>query len=214
MGTFAWRDIREKLDFTRAGRPALIGMAALLVLVAVAVGFVLSSAATTSNFTVTPGEQEQSEPDDAIAPTVFVHVSGAVCNPGVYELPLGARVDDAVRAAGGFAESADADSCNLARIVDDGEHIAIPARLDGEGDGDAPGDAGLNDGGASVTGLVNINTASEAQLESLPGIGPSTAGKIVAERTANGPFKSIDDLTRVAGIGEKKLAAIADLICV
>lgn len=214
MGKDAWNDVRGKLDFTRAGRPALIGMAAVLALVAVAVGFVLSSAATTSNFTVSSNEKAVDERSDEQAATIFVHISGSVANPGLFELPLGARVDDAVRQAGGFAEDADENACNLARTLEDGEHVIIPAISSSDGGENGEEDANHDVSPNPATTLININTANEAQLQSLPGIGPAMARKIIAERTANGPFKSIQDLTRVSGIGDKKLSAIVDLICV
>lgn len=212
-GTFS--DVRDKLDFARAGKPMLVGMAAILVLVAVATGFVLSGAATASDFKVEPrSDDAQAVEGETPAKTVFVHISGSVCNPGLYELKEGSRVADAVTAAGGFSDDADADSCNLARIVSDGEHVIIAAEGDGAvGGTPAAEGAGLSGGGAG-TALVNLNTASASQLETLPGIGASTAQKIIAERTQNGPFKSVDELMRVSGIGEKKLAAIADLVCV
>ncbi len=112
---------------------------------------------------------------------------------------------------------------NLARVLEDGEQVVIARVGDDVGAGGAQagaGQAGAGQGAgqgaaqATTQGKLNINSASAAELETLPGIGPSTAQKIVSERTANGSFKSVDDLMRVSGIGEKKLAAIADLICV
>lgn len=210
MDTGIWEEVRDKVDFAKMGKPALVGMAAILVLVAAAAGFVLSGAATSSKFEIeASGEKQASEVAvQAERGTLFVHVSGAVRNPGLYELEEGARVATAVEAAGGFADDAAIDSCNLARVLTDGEQVHIAATSPSgqmEPAAEAP---------ANSSGKVNINTASESELESLPGIGAATARKIVADRSANGPFASVEDLTRVSGIGEKKLSALADLICV
>ena len=219
MDTGIWEEIRGKLGIARAGKPMLIGMAVVLVLVAAATVHVLSGAATASDFEVSHGASASAsaEASDVAAPrTLFVHVSGSVAKPGLYELEQGSRVADAVNAAGGFADDAAEDSCNLARILEDGEHIIVARRGEDAAGADA---AGADAGGqaqatGTATGLVNINMASADQLESLPGIGAATAQKIVADRAANGPFKTVDDLMRVSGIGEKKLASLTGLICV
>lgn len=145
-----------------------------------------------------------------------VHVDGCVAAPGVYYLAPGSRVIDAVSAAGGATEEARTEAVNLAQELQDGQQIVIPSRSDEV----ATGAAGTSSsevqgsgGGAASGGLVNINTATAQELQTLRGIGEATAEKIIADREANGPFKSIDDLTRVSGIGEKKLAAIRDGLC-
>ena len=155
---------------------------------------------------------ESSAPVSVAARSVFVFVSGAVVNPGVYELPESARVVDAVTAAGGFCDDAVTDSVNLARILQDGEQIAIARFVEG----DAQTASGAPAGPAQTTagGLVNINSATESELQSLPGVGESTAKKIIASREKDGPFTSKEDLMRVSGIGEKKFAALEELICV
>ena len=214
MDTGIWEEIRGKLGIARAGKPMLIGMAVVLVLVAAATVHVLSGAATASDFEVSHGASASAsaEASDVAAPrTLFVHVSGSVAKPGLYELEQGSRVADAVNAAGGFADDAAEDSCNLARILEDGEHIIVARRGEDAAGTDAGGQAQAT---GTATGLVNINMASADQLESLPGIGAATAQKIVADRAANGPFKTVDDLMRVSGIGEKKLASLTGLICV
>lgn len=215
MNKEALHELREKADFSRAGKPLLIGMAAILVMVAVAVGHVLSGAATSSEFSIESkseaGEASSSAP---AVQTVFVHISGSVCNPGLYELQEGSRLADAVQASGGFADDADEDSCNLARVVTDGEHIIIPSANDAASPEGIVQDNSSQTTGSMAPSRININTATASQLESLPGIGTSTAQKIISDRTQNGPFKSVEELMRVSGIGEKKLASIADLICV
>jgi competence protein ComEA len=141
--------------------------------------------------------------------TVTVHVVGEVRRPGVYELRGGSRVVDAVTAAGGTLGAADQAAVNLARIVADGEQIAIPR----QGAGASAGAATVP-GAAARPGKIDLNTATEAQLDTLPGVGPATAGKIVSDRTENGPFRTVDDLMRVPGIGPAKLDALKDLVTV
>lgn len=133
-----------------------------------------------------------------------------MASPGVYELAEGARVSDALEAAGGAVEGAAPDALNLARVINDGEQIIVPTEEDQEqqaASGSAAGASGMG-------GKVNINTATAEQLDTLPGIGESTAQKIIADREANGPFASVEDLKRVSGIGDKKYADLADLITV
>ena len=152
-------------------------------------------------------EAAASAPPDA--QKLSVYMSGAVAQPGVYEVAAGSRVIDAVDAAGGLAQGARPETVNLARRLQDGEHVHIP----GEGDPtNAPDQAQA--GGEGASQLVNINTAGESELEALPGIGPATARKIVAEREANGAFSSVDDLSRVSGIGAKKIEGLRDSACV
>lgn len=148
---------------------------------------------------------------------VYIDVDGAVVSPGVYRLMDGARVEQAIDAAGGLTPEADVTGLNRASKVADGQKIYVPKV--GEQQTIAAGDG--TDGGAvaasgtiDAAGLVNINTASAAELQTLSGIGPSVAQSIIDERTKNGPFASVDDLMRVSGIGEKKLAKIKDCICV
>lgn len=159
-----------------------------------------------------------------------VHVAGAVASPGVYSLPVGARVVDAIAAAGGALPEADPNAVNLARFLRDGERVVVPRPGEsvvepaGPGDADSgtgpgPGAAGgASAGGASAGGvggaLVNINAASAAQLEELPGIGPSLAGRIVTHREKNGPFQSVQGLLDVPGIGPAKFEALREFVSV
>ena len=141
---------------------------------------------------------------------VLVHVVGAVRSPGVVRLPAGARVVDAIEAAGGVREDAQTDQLNLARIVADGEQVRVP--VVGEAVEAAPasetGTTPSAGAGAGGSGLINVNTASADELEKLPGIGPALAERIVSHRQAHGPFASLDDLTDVPGIGRAKLEAL------
>lgn len=158
--------------------------------------------------------QDEAAVKTAQASTIVVDVSGAVVTPGVYELADGARVSDAIEAAGGLADEADVSTLNRASKVTDGMKITVPSQgqaapgASGEsGDGDASGAS------SQASGLVNINTASVDELQTLSGVGPSTAQAIVEDREKNGLFASAEDLMRVSGIGEKKFAKIKDSIC-
>lgn len=152
----------------------------------------------------------------AAGATAVVHMIGAVKDPGVYALPLGSRVLDAVDRAGGLAKDAAPEAINLAAQVRDGEQIRIPRR--GEASkGPAPdpgpsgGAAGTGPPGAAP-GKLNVNTADQSALEELPGIGPALAGRILAFRQANGPFKNLGELDAVSGIGPAMLGNLRDLV--
>ena len=139
--------------------------------------------------------------------TLMVHVLGAVQKPGVYSLPDGARVFEAVFLAGGFTSEADQPAINLAATLSDGTQIYVPAI--GEPARSLPSGSV---GGDPASSTVNLNTASARELEVLPGIGPTTAQAIIQYREENGPFQSVDELLRVQGIGDAKLNAIRELI--
>jgi competence protein ComEA len=148
-----------------------------------------------------------------------VAAAGAVAAPGVQRLPVGARVVDAVDAAGGASPDADLGRINLAAVLTDGQQVYVlrpgetPPAVVGATDG-APGDGGGPDGAGGAGGLINVNSASAAQLEELPGVGPATAEAIIAHRDQNGPFASVDELLDVRGIGEAKLEQLRDLATV
>jgi competence protein ComEA len=146
-------------------------------------------------------------------PRVVVHVAGAVTTPGVVELARGTRVIDAIEAAGGALPNADLDRLNLAAKVVDGERVLVQH----VGDPPAPADpAGGVDAasGAAPVGPLNLNTATQAQLELLPGIGPALAQGILAERAKKGGFRSVNELREVHGIGERRFADLAPLVTV
>lgn len=149
------------------------------------------------------------ETTDATAPAgLYVHVSGAVAEPGLYVLDEGARVMDAVAAAGGFAPDADQAAVNLARPVSDGEQLAVPA----QGEVPAAADPGTGGAGAAAGGVIDLNTADLATLDTLPRIGPALAQRIIEWREANGRFTSVEDLLAVPGIGDKMLESLRELV--
>jgi competence protein ComEA len=159
----------------------------------------------------------------AAAPTgeVVVHVSGAVTRPGLVTLPAGARVGDAVDAVGGATGDADPERVNLARPLQDGEHLHLPRQGEelpagyetGDGAGHPGGTADATGGGGTTSdGRIDLNRASAAELEALPGIGPAKAAAIVGHRDEHGPFGEPGDLRAVTGIGEKTFQGLADLV--
>ncbi|WP_394289108.1 helix-hairpin-helix domain-containing protein [Microbacterium sp.] len=182
-----------------------VGAAVILVVaaaaVAVAIG-VVRSGVESAAVEVIP------DAPASIAPAeVYVHVSGEVRTPGLYRLAEGARVVDAVSAAGGMTGEASPEAVNLARPVSDGEQLHVPAKGDAP-PGESPGSAPAGDG------RVNLNTADAAALDTLPRIGPAIAQRIIDWREQNGRFTSVDDLMAVPGIGEKMLASLRELVTV
>jgi len=149
----------------------------------------------------------------SVEASIVVHVVGAVRHPGVYRLPPGSRSENALLAAGGALGSAQLAAVNLAAPLADGEQVVVPMK--GEvAPAAAPTPAGAS-GGAQAPApgqKVDLNTASEAELDTLPGVGPATATRIIEDRRTNGPFRAPEDLMRVPGIGPKKFDALKDLV--
>ncbi|GAA4693713.1 hypothetical protein GCM10023226_34520 [Nocardioides nanhaiensis] len=141
--------------------------------------------------------------------TVTVDVAGRVRRPGIAVLPVGARVVDALEAAGGARPGVDLSSLNLARPLVDGEQVLVGGPAPASAAPPVPGTATTSPPATGAVGLVNLNTATPEQLEALPQVGPVTASAIVAWREANGAFASVDQLVEVDGIGEATLAQIA-----
>lgn len=136
---------------------------------------------------------------------IVVHVSGWVRSPGLVELAAGARVAEAVAAAGGALTDASLAALNLAAVLTDGEQVIVPGPDDSR-------DQAL--GSAVTDGKVRLNYATAEQLETLPGVGPVLAARIVEHRESFGPFGAVEDLLDVSGIGERKLASLRDLVVV
>ena len=142
----------------------------------------------------------------------LVHVAGAVTRPGLYHLPADARVADAITAAGGPSPAAEVDRLNLAAKVADGQRIAVPRRGEPAEVVPVDGVGAAAHGGGEPAGPVDLNTATAAQLETLPGVGPATAARIIDHRTRQGGFQAVRDLLRVPGIGERRFAELKDRV--
>lgn len=173
--------------------------------------------ATASSATASSAGSASSVTPPSVAPSasVVVDVAGKVRHPGVYELPAGSRVDDAVRAAGGPRRGASTLSLNLAEVLSDGEQVlvgvpgatpvaAVPAPPAGSGDAGGTGD--------TASAPVDINTATLEQLDTLPGVGPVLAQNILDWRAAHGQFTAVDQLQDVSGIGPAKFAELKGLV--
>lgn len=168
-----------------------------------------------------PG-QEGASPDAAgDGKVLLVHVAGAVKNPGVYPLPAGSRVVDALQAAGGRRDDAREDLLNLASALADGDKVYVPSSRDLTAGSAGAGSGGLRGqpapavpGWPQAPGRVDLNRADLAALDALPGVGPSLASAIIRYRQEHGPFRSVDDLEKVPGIGPSKLASLRDLVVV
>lgn len=204
-----------------------VGAAVVLLIAALVVAVVVTAVGQQTAQVVEPGGPGAgSKPDDgdgqgagvtgqgvptsspATGGILFVHVLGAVRRPGLFELRDGARVIDVVAAAGGLAPTADPAGVNLARLVSDGEQLYIP-RLGEAQPGAPPGVTGPD---GATGGKINLNSASVAELDTLPRIGPAMAQRIIDYREANGRFGSIDDLRNVTGIGEKTFDGLKELV--
>lgn len=182
------------------GRHGVLALVAVGVGAAALAGFLLLRGRPSEQPVAVPSVVGAAPASASGGPQVVVAVAGRVRRAGLVHLPLGSRVDDAVRAAGGALPGADTGLLNLARKLVDGEQVlvgvAAPAVL--------PGVAA----GASAGGLLDLNTAAVGDLDGLPGIGPVLAQKIVDWRTEHGRFASVDQLREVGGIGESKYAAL------
>lgn len=146
---------------------------------------------------------------------IYVYVTGEVANPGLYELREGDRVGDAIESAGNLTGKADASSVNLARVAQDGEHIHVLAKGESPNTAAGSGGSGLgSSSGGSVGGCVNLNYASETELQVLDGIGPALAARIVEFREKNGFFQSVEEVDAVSGIGPALVQRITVGACV
>lgn len=171
-------------------------------------------------------EEKEENKEDKKEEMIIIHITGAVKNQGIVEVKENARIDDVINAAGGLTEDADIENVNLAYAVEDGQKIYIPSKKEKEEietkEGEKEENVVIENAGEKVLveeegkgeegGKVNINTASIESLTKLPGIGSSTAQKIVSYRNEHGKFKSIEDIKNVSGIGEAKYNSIKDFI--
>lgn len=189
------QDIRDNLqEYTVEQKRALAGVSLL------AIAFSIFLFMTTRGSAVAQESPRPAVSISSIQSTIFVHVAGKVKKPDVYPLLKGARVADAIKAAGGPLKGVDTGDINLARILIDGEQIYV---------GYTPQVSSSNRGSKQkFTGIVNINRGTKAEFDSLQGIGPVIAGRIVTYRNQNGSFMALEDLLKVSGIGPKTLERI------
>lgn len=193
---------------------SIVMLVALLLALRADPGVVIDAPSTTA----LPGGLTVAAPSLNSPSEIVVDVGGAVAQPGVYHLPQGARVADAISAAGGYGARVDAERAdrelNLAAVVHDGDQIHVPVR--GEGTGTGAGTSSSDAGGSgagSAGGVIDVNRASADELDTLPGVGPVTAAKIIAAREEM-PFASVDDLAVRKVVGPATLAKIRALITV
>lgn len=162
-----------------------------------------------------PASAQSASAESGPGAGVVVHVAGAVKQPGVFTLPAGSRVVAALEAAGGALPTAQLSALNLAALVQDSSRILVPTQEQVDaGYADASGSGAADPGATGPGGLVNLNTATAAQLDVLPGVGPVLAERIVSWRQDHGAFKSVDELDAVPGIGAKMLATLRPLVVV
>jgi competence protein ComEA len=185
---------------------ALAAVAVVLALLVVAGRFLAGAGAASGETAVADAEVVAAPVAAAPTPPLVVHVVGAVRRPGLYRLERGKRVADAVEEAGGATGKADLAALNLAAAVADGQQIVVPARAS-PGEGAAEGGAG-----AAPSGPLSLSLATLEQLDTLPGVGPVTAQKIVEYRERHGSFSSVRELDAIPGIGPARLAQLEGLV--
>jgi competence protein ComEA len=183
------------LNFTPIQKRALLAMSVVVVVLSI---FIVIRG-NTDEITPPPVVVEQVQ-----APQIFVDVTGAVNTPGVYTLTASSRVIDAIKAAGGSAPEADLSTINLARVLADGEQIYVDAAVTNS--------KGMRVSTTKRSGPININRATVGDFDSLDGIGPVIANRIVSYRKTHGPFITVEDLQKVSGIGAAKFAQIKSKI--
>jgi competence protein ComEA len=181
-------------------------VAAVVALVVLAIGGKLAGSGGASSGT--PSVARLTPARAASSTSLFVDVAGAVRHPGLYKLRDGTRVNDALQMAGGATGAADLTLVNLAALLTDGEQVLVPAKVSVA----APNGSAAGSSQSAPGAPVHLNSATAEELDTLPGVGPTTAQRIIDYRTEHGPFTSVDELDAVSGIGPAKLAELRDLV--
>jgi len=211
------------LDFIKQKKNLLVIIG---IIIMVGLYWVFNMSTTTQDITtldnmleVAENTEEETESDEDI---IIVHITGGVNKPGIVKLKENSRIEDAIEAAGGLTEDSDISNVNLAYMLEDGIKIRIPLIDDSEDSNKEDyitKDSGKNviledNSETSSSSIVNINKATQTELETLPGIGPSLATKIIEYRESNGKFSKKEDIKNVTGIGDSKYASIEEFIVV
>ncbi|HUH20739.1 MAG: ComEA family DNA-binding protein [Gaiellaceae bacterium] len=192
-------------EFLLQRRPLLLAAAGALAAILLLGRFVLGAGTTTQAEPLPPPPAVAAGVTGLLSSRVVVDVVGAVRRPGLYRLRQGSRIADAVARAGGATDKADLAQVNLAAPLADGEQVVVPRR-------GAPGAVGGGSSTGAPAGPVQLSTATLEQLDTLPGVGPSTAQKILDYREKHGAFSSVDELDAVPGIGPKRLEQLRELV--
>ena len=212
------KSLSRRAGLARVPLPVLacIVVACIVLVVLALVRFVPTETSASQDFEAPAQAEEQAASEqDSDVRQVGVDVEGAVASPGLYLVSADARVNDAVAAAGGMTSDADRQRVNLAQKVEDGMQVYVPSREEVPATtGTTTTGAGQASSSGASKGKVNLNTASAEELQTLSGIGPSLSQRIIDYRQANGPFKSVDDLRKVSGIGDTRFKSLKDLVCV
>lgn len=212
------KSLSRRAGLARVPLPVLacIVVACIVLVVLALVRFVPAETSASQDFEAPAQAEEQAASEqDSDVRQVGVDVEGAVASPGLYLVSANARVNDAVAAAGGMTSDADRQRVNLAQKVEDGMQVYVPSREEAPAaTGTTTTGAGQASSSGASKGKVNLNTASAEELQTLSGIGPSLSQRIIDYRQANGPFKSVDDLRKVSGIGDTRFKSLKDLVCV
>ncbi|MDD7718064.1 MAG: helix-hairpin-helix domain-containing protein [Eubacteriaceae bacterium] len=205
--------VQSAIEKSRKDKRIWIAAAAVLILIVAVLFFGINGKNDDIVITSSDGQfidSSETEDTSVSSKPIYIDISGEVKNPGVYQVADGTRLFEVVEKAGGLTSNASVESINQAEIVSDGQKIIVPDKNElSTGSFDEKGSTGLMD-----NGLVNINIADSDGLQEIPGVGPSTAEKILAYRNSNGKFKSKEDLMNVSGIGQKTFDKIKDMITI
>ena len=196
-----------RLNLSQVQKKALMFVAIAAIAIS---GLLLLSAQARPSADVIPMTSQSAITTTEMAAKLVIDVQGEVLKPGLYELPLGARVGDAIKAAGGVRKGASSASVNLARFLEDGEQLYVAAEAEEFSPQGSRGSAGSG----GVGGKLNLNRATESELDGLPGVGPVLAKRIIDYRSANGNFTDIDELRKVSGIGPAKFGELQGFVTV